>query len=459
MTSIHLPHLPDQFVWGVATSAFQIEGAPAADGRTPSIWDTFGHTPGLTRHGDTGDVACDHRNRWSSDLDLMAEMNIPAYRLSLSWPRLQPGGRGALSSEAIAWYRDLLEGLHERHIRPFVTLYHWDLPQELEDAGGWTNRDTAYLFAEYTKEVAEALGDLVDDWITINEPWCASYLGYGLGVHAPGRKDFTSSVSAAHHLNLAHGLATEALRAQDKSTRIGVTNIVADLVPADASNAADIEAVARVDTVNHDLFLAPVFQGRYPERVHQLLDPYGLADVVMDGDLEIIAAPLDFVGVNHYQQVAVTTDPSGGPARAAETPTGTNHTSFGWSITPTALTRVLQLVQQRYTSLPVYITENGASFNDYVTPDGHVHDPERISYLAGYLEAIDAAAALGVDVAGYFAWSFLDNYEWAEGYDKRFGLVFVDFGTQARTPKDSAQFYSDTITAHHIQAAVAPLTA
>jgi beta-glucosidase len=459
MTSPLLPHLPDDFVWGVATSAYQIEGGTTRDGRSASIWDTFAHTLGRTRHGETGDVACDHRARWAADLDLLQELQVPSYRLSLSWPRLQPGGHGTLNPDAVDWYRQLMTGLHERNIRPFVTLYHWDLPQELEDVGGWTNRDTAAAFAAYSGQVAAALGDLVSDWITINEPWCAAFLGYGLGVHAPGVADFGAAVAAAHHLNLAHGLATAAIRDAAPDAAVGVTNIVADLLPADPGNAEDVAAVERVDAVNHKLFLAPVFTGTYPSLVHELLDSHGLADLVHAGDLEIISAPLDFVGVNHYQQVAVTSDPEGGPAQASESPTGTEHTSFGWSITPHALTTVLQQVQQRYTDLPAYVTENGASFNDYVTPDGHVHDPERIDYLTGYLEAIDAAAAAGVHTAGYFAWSFLDNYEWAEGYDKRFGLVFVDFGTQTRIPKDSARFYTDTITAHQVRAAVAPLTA
>jgi beta-glucosidase len=456
MTSPHLPHLPDHFVWGVATSAYQIEGAVSDDGRTPSVWDTFSRTPGRTRHGDTGDIACDHRNRWEKDLDLLVDLGVPSYRLSLSWPRLQPGGRGPLNPKGVAWYRQLLEGLRARGIRPFVTLYHWDLPQELEDEGGWTNRDTAGLFADYAGQVVSALGDLAEDWITINEPWCASFLGYGLGVHAPGRRSTRDAVAAAHHLNLAHGLATRAIRDASGQARIGVTNIIADLVPDDVSR--DAEAVGRLHAVNHDLFLAPVFHGEYPEPVHAVLDPFGLAELVHPGDLGIIATPLDFAGINHYQQVVVRDDPEGGAARATETPTGTEHTSFGWSITPSALTRVLQRVAREYTNLPLYITENGASFTDYVTPDGLVHDPERIAYLTGYLEAIDSAVATGVNVAGYFAWSFLDNYEWAEGYDKRFGLVFVDFGTQQRIPKDSARFYRDTITAHQVQAAVAPLT-
>ncbi|WP_219812423.1 MULTISPECIES: GH1 family beta-glucosidase [unclassified Rathayibacter] len=450
MMSPPTSHLPDDFVWGLATSAYQIEGGVRQDGRTASIWDTFAHTPGRTRHGDTGDTACDHRRLWEADLDLLVELGVPAYRLSLSWTRLQPGGRGPLNPAGVRWYRELLSGLHARGIRPFVTLYHWDLPQELEDEGGWTARSTARAFAEYAGAVAAALGDLTGDWITINEPWCAAFLGYGLGVHAPGRSSTRDAVTAAHHLNLAHGLATRSIRTAAPGARIGVTNIVADLVPATPD---DLDAVERLDAVNHQLFLAPVYRGEYTPRTRALLDPWGLSDAVLPGDLAIIAEPTDFVGINHYQRVVVEDDADGGAARVRETPAGSEHTSFGWSVTPEALTAVLLRVTSRYSDLPVYITENGASFHDYVDPEGRVLDPERIDYLAGYIGAIDAAAAQGVTAAGYFAWSFLDNFEWGEGYDKRFGLVHVDFGTQKRTPKQSASFYRDVIAAHRSSAA------
>lgn len=458
MTSALFEHLPDDFVWGVATSAYQIEGGISTDGRGLSIWDSFSHTDGRTHHGDTADVACDHRNRWESDVDLLAELGVPAYRLSLSWPRLQPGGQGPLNESALQWYRALLTGLRSRGVTPYVTLYHWDLPQELEDAGGWPRRETAERFAEYTGRIVDALGDLVHDWITVNEPWCASFLGYGLGVHAPGRRSMRDAVASAHHLNLAHGLAVAQIRDRSQSARVGVTNIIADLIPRDPGNVADIYAVERLDAVNHQLFLAPVFTGAYPALVHELLDPCGLHDVINPGDLETIAAPIDFLGVNHYQQVLVGDDPTGGVARVSEEAAGIDRTSFGWSITPAALTEVLRHTQERYTAgLPLLVTENGASFTDYVTPDHKVHDPERIAYLDGYLVAIDDAVAAGINVTGYFAWSFLDNYEWAEGYDKRFGLVYVDFATQERVPKDSAHHYASLITTHQVRAALAPL--
>lgn len=444
MASPLTAHLPPDFVWGAATSAFQIEGGVHLDGRTESIWDRFTHTAGLVRGGDDADIACDHRNRWEEDLDLLVMLDIPAYRLSLSWPRLQPGGTGPLNADGVNWYRELLSGLRERGIRPFVTLYHWDLPQELEDEGGWTDRSTADAFAKYCGLVAEALGDLADDWITINEPWCQAFLGYGYGVHAPGRTSISDAVAAAHHLNLAHGQGTRALRAVLPAARIGVTNIVADLVPATPDDAV---AVARLDAINHELFLAPVYAGAYTPLTHELLDPFGLGAVIQPGDLEVIATPSDFIGVNHYQRVIVENDPDGGVAGVRETPAGETYTSFGWSITPDALTTVLQRISQK-AALPIYVTENGASFEDEVTGSGTVADLDRVAYLHDYVGAVDAAVALGVPVAGYFAWSLLDNFEWAEGYDKRFGLVHVDFATQVRTPKQSAFLYRDIITQH-----------
>jgi len=442
-----LEALPADFVWGVATSAYQIEGGATEDGRGPSIWDTFSHTPGKTRNGDTGDIACAHRELWESDLDLIHDLGIPAYRLSLSWTRLQPTGEGELEPRGIAFYRALLERMREGGITPYVTLYHWDLPQALEDRGGWTNRATAQLFADYVDRVMVALGDLADDWITVNEPWCAAFLGYAYGAHAPGRTDPVAAVAAGHHLNLAHGLATQRIRARRPEARVAVTNIVADLVPA-SDSAEDLAAVERLDAVNHGFFLAPVFQGRYPDAAHAVLDRFGLAELIQPGDLETIAQPLDRVGVNHYQRVIVSDGPGQGLADAREVPAGAARTSFDWSITPDALAAVVQHVAREYTDLPILITESGASFHDYVDPEGRVNDHDRVAYLEGYLGALAGAVAGGVNVAGYFAWSLLDNFEWGEGYDKRFGLVYVDFGTQRRIPKLSAHWYSRLIADH-----------
>jgi len=307
--------LPADFVWGVATAAYQIEGAVAEGGRGPSIWDTFSHTPGKTLHGDTGDIACDHYHRWATDLDLMAELGIPAYRLSLSWSRLQPGGSGPLNPEGVAFYRNLLQGAMDRGIAPYVTLYHWDLPQELQDAGGWPERDTAYRFGEYAALVADALGDLAEDWITINEPICASFLSYSWGMQAPGLTDTRLAVRAAHHLLLAHGLALRAFREHRPSARLGITNLIGNLTPA-TDSAADIAAVRSWDAQSNRLFLDPVYLGRYSEAVLDGLGRYGLtADEVADGlvrpgDLALISAPTDFAGVNHYTNMIVRADPA-----------------------------------------------------------------------------------------------------------------------------------------------------
>jgi beta-glucosidase len=446
MARLDLGAFPAGFRWGVATAAYQIEGGATEGGRGPSIWDTFCHTPGLSHHGDTGDIACDHYHRWEHDLDLMVELGIRDYRLSLSWSRLQPAGSGPLNEAGAVFYERLLEGMRERGIRPLVTLYHWDLPQPLEDGGGWPERRTAERFGEYVGLVAGRLGHLVEEWVTLNEPWCSSILGYGRAAHAPGRRDLRAAVAAAHHLNLAHGLALAQLRIVTPRALVGTTNIVTDVVPA-SDSAADLAAAARLDATSNRLFLDPVYTGAYSDEVLATLAGYGLAELVLPGDLEIIGAPTDFVGINHYQRVIASHDPSA-PFEVAETPAEPATTSFGWSVIPESLTAVLKRVARDYTSLPLYITENGASYHDYVDPEGRVNDPERVDYLEGYLAATGAALVDGVDVRGYYAWSFLDNFEWAEGYSKRFGLVWVDYGTQQRIPKLSARWYAETIGRH-----------
>jgi beta-glucosidase len=337
--------LPGDFVWGVATAAYQIEGAVTEGGRGPSIWDTFSHTPGATLHGDTGDVACDHYHRWESDLDLMAELGIPAYRLSLSWARLQPGGSGPLNPEGVAFYRNLLRGMADRGITPYVTLYHWDLPQALQDAGGWPARATAERFGEYSALVADALGDLAEHWITINEPICASFLSYSLGMQAPGLRDTGLAVRAAHHLLLAHGLALRAFREHRPKARLGITNLVGNLTPA-TDSADDLAAARAWDARSNRVFLDPVYLGRYSQAVLDTLGRYGLAaeelpgTLVQPGDLEIISAPTDFAGINHYTNMIVRADPTA-PDGVAASHVEPAPTSFGWSDTPDALTRVL----------------------------------------------------------------------------------------------------------------------
>lgn len=447
---------PDDFRWGFATAAYQIEGAATDGGRGPSIWDTFAHTPGLTHRGDTGDIACDHYHRWEADLDLLRDLGVSDYRLSVSWSRLQPRGAGELNPEAVAFYRALLAGLRDRGIRPLVTLYHWDLPQPLEDAGGWPVRTTAERFADYAERTAHALGDLASDWVTLNEPWCSSFLGYGSGAHAPGRREPAAAIAAAHHLNLAHGLAVPRIRAAVPGARIGITNIVTDVVAA-SDSPADRAAAERVDAGSNRVFLDPVYLGAYSDAVLETLP--GLRDHVRPGDLELIGAPLDFAGVNHYQRVIVHHRPGAGMLDAVETPAEPATTSFGWSVTPDAFAAVLRRVAAEYTRLPIYVTESGASYDDYVDPDGVIADHERVAYLRGYLDAAAEAIRGGVDLRGYYAWSFLDNFEWAEGYSKRFGLVYVDYRTQERIPKLSAHWYRRAIRGHRAQAAAPQPTA
>lgn len=437
---------PADFRWGLATAAYQIEGAANEGGRGRSIWDTFSHTPGLSHHGDTGDIACDHYHRWGSDFDLLRDLGVTEYRLSVSWARLQPTGEGPLNAQAVEFYSALLSGLHERGIRPLVTLYHWDLPQALEDAGGWPARQTAYRFAEFAFRVVDALGNLADDWITLNEPWCSAFLGYGNGAHAPGRHDYRDAVAAAHHLNLAHGLAVAAIRGVSATARVGITNIVQDFLPADDSSSSKA-AAQTIDAWCNRVFLDPAYLGDYSADVRDVLRPFGLEEAIQPGDLEIISAPTDFAGINHYQRLFVWHDHSEpfGVAQRAAKPAST---SFGWSVVPDSLGQVLKRVAAEFTTLPLYVTENGASFDDYVDPNGEVRDVERIAYLDGYLAAAADAIASGVNLCGYYAWSFLDNFEWAEGFSKRFGLVFVDYRTQARVPKLSAQWYRQLISEH-----------
>lgn len=438
---------PHDFLWGAATSAYQIEGAASEGGRGSSIWDTFAHTPGKTVHADTGDVACDHYHRWREDLDLVRDLGLTAYRMSVSWARLQPAGRGPLNPAGVAFYRSVLSRLREDGVRPFVTLYHWDMPQVLEDLGGWPIRDTAERFADYAASATAALGDLADDWITINEPWCQAFLGYESGTHAPGRTSLPDAIAAAHHLNLGHGLAAAAISAERPGARIGVADIVTDVVAASEADE-DVAAADRYDASGNRLFLDPVLKGRYPDAVRDLYEPLALSGLIRSGDEATIAAPIDFLAVNHYQRVIVNVDPTdrhlGARGVSAEPAT----TSLGWSVIPEALHDVLVRLHREYPPIPLYVTENGASFDDYVDPSGAVRDIERIEYLSGYLAAAAAAIHEGVDLRGYFAWSLLDNFEWGEGYRSRFGLVFVDYGTQRRIPKASASWYRDLVQRH-----------
>ncbi|MEU9118813.1 GH1 family beta-glucosidase [Streptomyces sp. NPDC048506] len=455
---------PAGFRWGTATAAYQIEGAARADGRTPSIWDTFSRTPGKVLNGDTGDTAADHYHRMREDVALLKELGVGDYRFSVAWPRVQPTGRGPANQRGLDFYRRLVDELLDAGIRPVVTLYHWDLPQELETGsdgdsavgGGWPHRDTAERFADYTGYVAAALGDRVATWTTLNEPWCAAFLGYAAGVHAPGRTEPAAALRAAHHLNLAHGRATQALRAVlPASAEISLTLNLHALRPASRSEA-DREAVRRLDAVGNRIFLDPVFHGRLPADL--VRDTAALTDwsFVLDGDLETIATAVDSLGINYYAPTVVAAgtrtapppSPSPWPGAAAHAefrPPAGPRTAMGWPVDADGLYELLTRLRGELPHVPLLVTENGAAYHDYADPEGHVHDPERIAYLHGHLGAVARAIADGAAVRGYFLWSLLDNFEWAYGYSKRFGIVHVDFASQRRTLKDSARWYAGVV--------------
>jgi beta-glucosidase len=450
---------PEGFVFGSATASYQIEGAVTEDGRQPSIWDVFSHTPGKTLGGDTGDVADDHYHRLEEDLDLMQSLGLHAYRFSVAWPRVVPTGRGAVNQAGLDFYSRLVDGLIARNITPIATLYHWDLPQVLEDEGGWTVRSTAEAFADYAKVVAEALGDRIDTWTTLNEPWCAAFLGYGAGVHAPGRTEPLAALQAAHHLNLAHGLAAQAIRSVLPDAKLSVTLNLHVFRPEGPTGQ---EAARRVDAVGNRIFLGPMLEGAYPQDLFG--DTAGITDwsFVQAGDLEAIKQPIDVIGINYYSTsrvrlhegggVAARNDGHGGgeanPWPGAEAveflPLEGPLTDMGWNIDPQGLTDLLVSVHERYPDLPQMVTENGAAFPD-VVEDGAVHDEQRIDYLRRHFAAAQEAIARGVDLRGYFVWSLMDNFEWGYGYSKRFGIVRVDYDTLERLPKDSAKWYAEVI--------------
>ncbi|GAB2945992.1 GH1 family beta-glucosidase [Micromonospora polyrhachis] len=448
---------PEGFVWGAATAAYQIEGATGEDGRGPSIWDTFSRTPGKVYAGDTGDMACDHYHRYPSDVALMAELGLRAYRFSVAWPRIQPAGSGAVEPRGLDFYDRLVDELRGQGIDPIITLYHWDLPQALEDRGGWTARETAERFADYAAVVHRRLGDRVGTWTTLNEPWCAAYLGYGSGVHAPGRQDPAAAFTAVHHLLLGHGLAARALRAAGAST-VGITLNPAAVRPVDPDSAADQAAVRLVDGLHNRIFLDPLLRGRYPADVLEHVARFTDLAHLRDGDEQTIAAPIDLLGVNYYSPTYVADRPGaaggGGAYPGTEgiefpEPTGPL-TEMGWMIEPDSLTALLARIARDYPGVPLMITENGAAFADKLAPDtvtgdGAVPDADRIAYLDGHLRAAHAAIARGVDLRGYLVWSLLDNFEWAEGYRKRFGIVYVDYPSQRRVLKDSAHWYREVI--------------
>jgi beta-glucosidase len=443
---------PERFVWGAATAAYQIEGAVGAGGRGASIWDTFSHTPGKVHGGDTGDVACEHYHRYEQDVALMARVGLGAYRLSVAWPRVQPDGTGPANPAGLDFYDRLVDTLVGYGVDPIVTLYHWDLPQALEDRGGWTTRDTAYRFADYAALVYERLGDRVGTWTTINEPWCAAFLGYASGVHAPGRTEPAAAFAATHHLLLGHGETVRRLRAAG-APQLGISLNPAAVRAADPTDPADLAAARLVGGLRDRVFLDPLAGRGYPADVLAVADRHGGTGWLREGDERTIAAPIDLLGINYYSPTVVAARP-GRPAHQdypgsediALVDAPGPVTTMGWTIEPAGLAELLVQLSTDYPQFPLWVTENGAAFDDRPDDAGQVPDPDRIAYLDGHLRAVHAAIARGADVRGYLVWSLLDNFEWAEGYRKRFGIVYVDYATQARTLKDSAHWYRDVIT-------------
>ena len=450
---------PDGFLWGAATASYQIEGAAHDGGRGPSVWDHFSHTPGMTANADTGDTACDHYNRVESDVKMMAELGLQTYRFSISWSRVMPDGRGKPNAEGIAFYHRLVELLLANDIEPCPTLFHWDLPSGLEEIGGFRNRDTCSWFADYAALMTQELGDRVHMWSTFNEPWCYAYLGHGSGVHAPGLTDDLAAVTVAHHQLLAHGLAVQAMRAERDNLQLGIV-INPSNVRREGNPPAPEDAMRRMDAIHNRWWFDSVVNGRYPA---DILDDFGwLADSVRPGDEATINQPLDWIGINYYNDILVkaTSGDATGRMRAYPTAQGITesdvrpkHTDMGWPITPEGLTELLVRLKHDYPNLPpVYITENGCAYDDPVI-DGRCTDTRRIEYLDIHLRAIKDAIDEGVDIRGYYQWSLMDNFEWALGYDKRFGLVHIDFDTLDRTPRDSAFWYREVIKRNGLSSA------
>jgi beta-glucosidase len=448
---------PDGFAWGTSTASYQVEGAVTEDGRQPSVWDTFSHQPGTILNGDTGDVAADHYHRYAQDVAILGWLGVRFYRFSLAWPRLQPAGRGPLNRRGADFYHRLLDELGRAGVQPWVTIYHWDLPQVLEDEGGWPARDTALRFADFAAAVHEEFGDRAQWWTSMNEPFGVAFNGHAEGVHAPGRTEPGAALAAGHHLLLGHGLAIERMRAARPDNKFGVTLDLTPIRPASES-AADAAAARKLDVRKNRFFLDPLFTGRYPASLLDDVAGLGFAGQVRDGDLGHIAAPLDFLGVNFYfplyararsatELVAGRGTPSpwvACPEAELADPDGPK-TQMGWIIEPDALHDLLTWLSRAYTLPPLYLTENGIAVDDHLAADGTVPDPQRIAYLDAHLRAAHRAIGDGVDLRGYFVWSLLDNFEWAFGLERRFGLVHVDYPSRERTPKASASWYRQVI--------------
>ena len=435
-----MSRFPEGFVWGVATASYQIEGAANEDGRGESIWDRFSRTPGKVRGGHTGDIACDHYHRWREDIAIMSDIGVDAYRFSISWPRVIPDGTGAVNAKGLGFYDELVDGLLDAGITPFPTLYHWDLPQALEDQGGWLNRDTAYAFAEYAEVMLGRLGDRASHWMTLNEPWCSSVLGYAEGIHAPGAKGVQNVAPAAHHLLLGHGLAVPLIH--DSGGDAGIVLNMDHKVPASA-HPLDVVAADLADQKMGRWFLDPVSGNGYPD---EAVADYGWDQAeIRSGDMETIATPIDQIGLNYYTTEIVGSSQVADRDRPGRVPDPTEFTDMGWPVEPGGIVPLLRRLRD-YGYTDIYVTENGAAYPDQPDQSGAVDDQDRVSYLERHFSAVADAIDDGVQVKGYFVWSLLDNFEWALGYDKRFGIVRVDYETLQRVPKASAHWYRDYIS-------------
>ncbi len=447
---------PDGFTFGAASAAYQIEGAATEDGRGASIWDTFSHTPGKVANGDTGDVAVEFYHRVDEDLDLIKSLHLSAYRFSIAWPRIIPAGTGEVNEAGLAFYEKVVDGLIARGIDPVVTLYHWDLPQPLEDRGGWTNRETSYAFARYARVVGERLGDRVSVWTTLNEPWCSAYLGYASGEHAPGHRSELEALQAVHHLNLAHGLALIELRevVTRPDAKFSVTNCLATAYAADPANPEDVDAKRQIEALQNRAFTDPQLRGFYPPDL--LEDTKHITDwsFVRDGDVQLINQPIDILGINYYctgtarrgPEHSTEGTPYPGATRVEAVEQPGPYTDMGWNIAPHGLYDLLVATHEAYPEFDIMIMENGAAYRDQAVEHNgvkRVHDPERVDFLLRHFAAAHRAIEAGVPLTGYFVWSLMDNFEWAFGYAKRFGIVYVDYETQERTKKDSALWYAN----------------
>jgi beta-glucosidase len=436
-------HFPKEFLWGAATSAYQIEGSPLADSAGASVWHRFSHTPGTTLNGDTGDVACDHYRRWQEDIEWMRRLGLNAYRFSVAWGRVLPTGRGAVNHKGLDFYKRLVDGLLGTGITPLITLHHWDVPAELQDLGGWANRDCAKWFADYACVMFRALGDRVHLWTTFNEPWVLATLGYLWGQHAPGMRDIGAAAKVAHHLLLAHGKAVQALRGLGlPNAQIGIVLNLSPQHPASDSPQDEMVATLWHNFVNR-YFLDPIFRGEYPDPVLYFTGEF--VPYVAPDDMAIIRTPIDFLGVNYYTRSVIAYDASDPTGSRTVYQAGKLHTEMGWEVYPEGLYEILKWVHDEYGAIPLYITENGAAFPDAPNAQGEVDDPLRVDYIRAHLEQAHRALREGIPLRGYFYWSLMDNFEWAFGYSKRFGLLYVDFETQRRTMKASGRWYAEFI--------------